>query len=60
MEEEQAKLLREKIAAAALEQKLPCKTAFALAAEAGCKPAEVGRLCNEDGIKVVACQLGCF
>ncbi len=39
---------------------LGCEEAFQLAAEFSVPAAEVGRLCNEHGIRIVHCQLGCF
>ena len=39
---------------------LGCEDAFALAAEFAVPVPTVGRLCNEQGIKIVHCQLGCF
>jgi hypothetical protein len=41
-------------------QVLACAKAFKLAADAGVPPADVGRICNEEKIKIVGCQLGCF
>lgn len=40
--------------------RLPCAQAFKLAAEFGVTPAEIGRVCNEQGIRISGCQLGCF
>ena len=42
------------------EQRLACGEAFRIAAELDVPVAEVGRACNELGIRIVACQLGCF
>lgn len=39
---------------------LQCRQAFEVAASHGVAPARVGQLCNENGIKIVTCQLGCF
>jgi len=46
--------------AAGGEERLACARAFALAEELGVRPADVGRACNELGVKIVGCQLGCF
>lgn len=55
------KPLRDAVSAAAGDEKrLACARAFALADESGVKPAQVGRACNELGVKIVGCQLGCF
>ena len=39
---------------------LRCEEAFALAARFAVPVETLGRLCNERGIKIVHCQLGCF
>jgi hypothetical protein len=39
---------------------LRCEDAFALAARFAVPVEALGRLCNERGIKIVHCQLGCF
>jgi len=41
-------------------QTLGCVDAFATAERFGVKLAVIGRLCNEHGVKIVQCQLGCF
>ena len=49
---------------AAVEQdgclKLTCSQAFAIARRFGVKPIEVGKICNQNNVKIRACQLGCF
>ncbi len=60
MEQEKQKQLRDRILAEAENSKLPCKIAFAIAAETGLETSEVGKACNELGVKIVECQLGCF
>ncbi len=52
--------LRTAVRAKAADGKVPCKVLLDLAVETGAPPAEIGRMCNELGIKVHACQLGCF
>jgi hypothetical protein len=42
------------------EKRLPCARAFAIAEELGLTPAHVGRACDELGVKIFGCQLGCF
>ena len=42
------------------EGRLPCEKALELAQELGVHPMEIGKTCNSLGIKIVACQLGCF
>jgi hypothetical protein len=60
MDRDQQKEVRERILFEAESLKLPCKKAFTIAAEVGCPIAEIGKVCNEVGIKIVGCQLGCF
>jgi len=57
---EKQKELRERILYEADGLKLSCKDAFIIAAEVDCPVHEVGKTCNETGIKIVGCQLGCF
>lgn len=40
--------------------KVTCKTLLDVAAATGTPPREIGRLCDELKVKIVACQLGCF
>ena len=42
------------------ERRIICADALALAEELGVEPAEIGQLCNREGIKIRGCQLGCF
>lgn len=60
MEEKMKDKLTERILEEAPEKRLPCKKAFAIAAEIGCLPSDVGRLCDELQVKICSCQLGCF
>jgi len=39
---------------------LRCADAFQVAKKASTDLATIGRICDENGIKVVQCQLGCF
>jgi len=39
---------------------LSCPDALALAARMNVAPGEIGRLCDQHGIRIVNCQLGCF
>jgi len=45
---------------AAPKEKLPCVMAFKIAREHEFTLNEIGEKCNELGIKIVNCQLGCF
>lgn len=40
--------------------KLACGKAFDLAAKNGVTLAEISQYCNENGIRIARCQLGCF
>lgn len=42
------------------EKRIACADAWAFAEAKGLGKEEVGELCNELGIKIYACQLGCF
>ena len=44
----------------ALNGRLPCKRAFDIAEELGVPPRKVGEAADEAGVKITACQLGCF
>ncbi len=45
---------------AAVNNRLSCEKAHALAKELGVPIREIGALCNELKIKITACRLGCF
>ncbi|MFO7951729.1 MAG: hypothetical protein R6U91_02830 [Bacillota bacterium] len=60
MGEGQKITLQERIKEEAKENRLPCARAFQIASEVGVSTAEVGETCNEMGVKIVNCQLGCF
>ena len=40
--------------------KLECRAAFEIAAQHDCSIADIGRICQEQKIKICSCQLGCF
>ena len=60
--------LDEKVVAAVLacsqeangRRSLTCAEAFRIAAELDVEAAEVRRLCDQEGIRICSCQLGCF
>jgi hypothetical protein len=54
--EEQKQAIRD----AAVDNNLPCSRAFQLSVELDLSLREIGRFCNEEGIRVKNCQLGCF
>jgi hypothetical protein len=41
-------------------KRIDCATAFGLAKKHGLKLADIGAACNEENIKIINCQLGCF
>ncbi|MFH0799918.1 MAG: hypothetical protein V2A66_07045 [Pseudomonadota bacterium] len=41
-------------------KRLSCADALRLAAEHGIAPQEIGRICDQENIKLQSCQLGCF
>jgi len=40
--------------------RLRCADALLIADELQVPPGEIGKMCNELGIKIINCQLGCF
>ena len=52
--------VKEAVIAAAKNDVLTCHDARALAEQLGVDYSEVGKACNEAGIKVRVCELGCF
>lgn len=56
--------IREKISEYSFESegriRISCSDAFRIAAELGIQPAEVGKVCQQDDIRIVSCTLGCF
>ena len=57
---EDTQRITEAVEAEAQDGRLPCAKALALAKRLGVSPEAVGRACNEAGIKIKRCQLGCF
>jgi hypothetical protein len=41
-------------------KKLACAEAFELARRFGVEVIEVGRICNQNNVRICKCQLGCF
>ena len=39
---------------------ISCSASLELATTLGVSPSQIGQVCNEEGIKIVGCQLGCF
>jgi hypothetical protein len=52
--------LKDKIISSLEAGKLPCKTAWAIAAQLGLKKMDVSSACEAMGIKISRCQLGAF
>lgn len=42
------------------DKRLPCRLALRMAEEMGVGPQRIGEAANRLGVKIVACQLGCF
>lgn len=41
-------------------KRIPCPEARQLAADLAIEPGQMGSICDEAGIRIVACELGCF
>jgi len=41
-------------------KEIQCSKAFEISEKYGIDKAEISRFCNENGIKIRVCQLGCF
>ncbi len=52
--------LKQALKEAAYEGNITCEKAWELADKAGVEKVEVGDLATEVGVKIRACQLGCF
>lgn len=52
--------LEARIKASLVKGRLPCPVAFKISEEMKVSKKEIGEACNKMGIKVSACQLGCF
>jgi len=52
--------LRKSLAERATDGRISCKEAWQVAEETGTEYSEVGAACNELGIRIYSCQLGCF
>lgn len=60
VKQEVEKAATEKVTQKATERVLTCPEARALAEKLGVDYLTVGRACNEVGVKVRLCELGCF
>lgn len=52
--------IRRAVRDAGRDGRIECRVALALAVRLEVEPRLVGRACNQEGIKIVNCQLGCF
>jgi len=43
-----------------IEKEIQCPEAFLISEKYGISKTDISRFCNENGIKIRACQLGCF
>lgn len=43
-----------------IETQIKCPEAFAISEKYGISKTDISRYCNSNGIKIRACQLGCF
>jgi len=59
-QEELTKAVLERSREANGRRTLTCAQALSLAAELGVKPVEIGRICNQENVRLGSCQLGCF
>lgn len=52
--------LVDRVRGLAADGRLPCAAALKLAAELAVTPLSVGQAADAAGVKIIACQLGCF
>lgn len=52
--------IMKKIKANVKDGKIPCRKALQIAGEENVTPKAIGKMLNENKIKIVTCQLGCF
>jgi hypothetical protein len=43
-----------------IEKEIQCPEAFVISEKYGISKADIGQFCNTHGVKIRACQLGCF
>jgi len=53
-------IVRKAFEAEGIEREIKCPQAFALSEKYGIPKMDIARYCNAHGIKIRACQLGCF
>ena len=59
-EKEEEERIRQAIRDLAAGGKVTCRDLLELAQRTDASPGRVGKLCDEMGLRVAACQLGCF
>ena len=59
-DEEKKNMVTEALVEVDGKKKLPCAKAFIINKEHGIPLKEIGNICNDNGIKISSCQLGCF
>ncbi len=60
MKDDITKRIKEAAAEIDGKEKLTCKEVFQLAEELKLSLKEIGDICNDEYIKIIHCQLGCF
>ena len=50
----------QKLREVATDGKITCTDARKLAEELQVDPSEIGKLCDEEKVKIISCELGCF
>jgi hypothetical protein len=53
-------LIREAFEKEGIDKEIKCPEAFAIAEKYGFPKMDISRYCNTHGVKIRACQLGCF
>jgi hypothetical protein len=60
MDQEKKQKIEQAFAAEGLTTAITCVQAFDVAGKYGISVEEIGKFCNNRGIKIRGCQLGCF
>lgn len=59
-QEEMTRIVRDRSKEVNGRRTLTCAQAMGLAAELGVEPGQIGRICDQEKIRLGSCQLGCF
>jgi len=54
------KRIRAAFEAEGIEKEIQCPEAFAISEKYGISKTDISQFCNAHGVKIRACQLGCF